>query len=110
MDIINNSESSYFICYNQYAEEPIRFAAQELQKYLYEATDCLLPMFSNKCERRSKELHIGSNVRNDKYNKISKELKLEEFQIIKSEDSDGVSELDEPVDTVSPIPIPRFSI
>lgn len=88
MNIIKNKQSEYFICYDQYAFEATRFASSELQKYLYEATDCLIPMFSNRCERRAKEIHIGCSVRENSFLDVKKSLKEEEFTIFESDNGD----------------------
>ena len=65
MNIINKEYTSYHICYDKDASECVRYAAGELQKYLYQATKCLIPLFSSKCARRGKEIHIGSCRGND---------------------------------------------
>ena len=42
MNIINKEYTAYHICYDKDASECTRYAAGELQKYLYMATQCLI--------------------------------------------------------------------
>ena len=61
--LIDNFKSNYHICTNQYGDSASRFAAKELQKYLYEATDGLIPLFSDKCPKRGSEIIVGLGAR-----------------------------------------------
>lgn len=63
MILINNKKTSYHICTSKNADECVRFAANELQKYLYKSTLCCIPLFSDKKEKRSKEILIGKDAR-----------------------------------------------
>ena len=63
-EIIKNGRSSYHIVGSYFADECERFAASELQKYIYEATDVLIPFFSDICEKRSIEIIVGKDSRN----------------------------------------------
>jgi len=85
--LTDNYKTSYHICTNQYGDSASRYAARELQKYLYEATDTLIPLFSDKCEKRSAEILVGEGARG-----ITKDARLEkgssEAYIIKRVDRD----------------------
>lgn len=83
MIIINNKKTDYHICYDVLASECIRYAANELQKYLYKSTSCVVPLFSSKCPRRGVEIHLGLNVRGKDYNKYLDGLSDEGFAIVK---------------------------
>ena len=61
--LTDNYKTSYHICTNQYGDSASRYAARELQKYIYEATDALIPLFSDKCEKRSAEILVGEGAR-----------------------------------------------
>lgn len=87
LNIIKNQKSSYHICYNQYADETIRYAATFLQTYLYKATSCLIPLFSDRCEQRSKEILLGNFVRNIDYSSFLIDLGQEDFKIIELNDN-----------------------
>ena len=89
MIIINKEFTTYHICYDKDASECVRYAAGELQKYLYEATKCLIPLFSSKCERRSKEIHIGSCRGND-YSNLCEGLSKEGF-VVKALDNGDIA-------------------
>ena len=47
--IVENGRSNYHIVGSFYADECERYAASELQKYIYEATETLVPYFSDIC-------------------------------------------------------------
>lgn len=57
--IIKDRKTNYHICYSKDASECVRFSATELQKYLYKSTNCCIPLFSDKCAKRGKEIYIG---------------------------------------------------
>mgnify|MGYP003289046334 CR=1 FL=1 len=82
MIIINDKKTEFHICYDVSASECIRFAANELQKYLYASTKCVIPLFSSKCDRRGVEIHLGLNVRGKDYSKYVKDLSDEGFAIV----------------------------
>ena len=65
--IAQNGESSYHITAHQYADETIRFAASELQKYLLRSTNAAIPYFSDRCAQRGPEIRIGAGVRGETY-------------------------------------------
>ena len=88
MNIINKEYTKYHICYDKDAGECTRYAAGELQKYLYKATLCLIPLFSSKCERRGPEIHIG-NARGNDYTKYCEGLSNEGF-VIKVLDNEDI--------------------
>lgn len=60
INIINNNYTSYHIVHSVNSTEAERYACMELQKYLYLSTNTLIPVFSDKCMKRSKEIIIGS--------------------------------------------------
>lgn len=57
--IIKDNHSDYHICSNQYSDSATRFASKELAKYLFEATNTYIPVFSDKCDKRSLEFLLG---------------------------------------------------
>lgn len=63
--IAEYGESDFIIVAHQYADETIRYAASELQKYLLKATGAAVPYFSDRCPMRGAEIRIGANVRNE---------------------------------------------
>ena len=83
MIILNNKKTDFHICYDVLASECIRYGANELQKYLYKATNCVVPLFSSKCPRRGAEIHLGLNVRGKDYSKYVEDLSEEGFAIVR---------------------------
>lgn len=63
--IAEYGESKYHITAHQYADETIRFACSELQKYILKATGTAIPYFSDRCPMRGPEIRIGANVRGE---------------------------------------------
>lgn len=63
--IAENGESDFIIVAHQYADETIRYAASELQKYLLKATGTAVPYFSDRCPQRGAEIRIGAFVRGE---------------------------------------------
>lgn len=63
--IAESGESRYHIAAHQYADETIRFACSELQKYILVATGCAIPYFSDRCPMRGPEIRVGANVRGE---------------------------------------------
>lgn len=61
--IIKDGRSDFHIVTSQFAHYGELFAASELQKYLYQSTDVLLPYFSDRCEKRSAEICVGLQAR-----------------------------------------------
>ncbi len=59
MKIIENNKTEYMIVYNKDAHECVRYASNLLQEYLYLATSVCIPLFSDKCDRRGKEIILG---------------------------------------------------
>ena len=72
--IVENGISHYHIVGSQISKECERYAASELQKYIYESTNVLVPYFSDRCERRGAEIIIGYNTRDAKKFVTDKEL------------------------------------
>lgn len=64
LQIVKNGLSPYHIVTSYFADECERYAASELQKYIYESTNTLVPYFSDICERRGMEILIGYDARN----------------------------------------------
>lgn len=79
-EIIKNNESVFYIVANKNATEAERFACAELQKYLYLSTNCCLPIFSDKCSKKSSEILIG-NARNNDIRKRIENMSSEAFII-----------------------------
>jgi len=63
--IAENGESAYHIVAHQYADEAVRYAASELQKYLLKSTGAVVPYFSDRCPMQGPEIRIGPNVRGE---------------------------------------------
>jgi hypothetical protein len=63
--IAENGESPFHIVAHQYADETIRYAASELQKYLLKSTNAAIPYFSDRCPMQGPEIRIGPNVRGE---------------------------------------------
>ena len=84
--IVENGTSQYHIVSSQISKECERFAASELQKYIYESTNTLVPYFSDKCEKRGKEIIIDVKTRDAKKHCTKEELEClgEEGFLIKS--------------------------
>ena len=61
--IAENGNSPFHIVTHRYADETVRFAASELQKYLLMATGADLPYFSDRCPMRGPEIRVGPKVR-----------------------------------------------
>lgn len=55
-----NQKTSYHIVHSINSTECERFACKELQKYIYHATNTLIPVFSDKCDQRGPEILIAS--------------------------------------------------
>lgn len=62
--IVKNGRSPYHIVGSYFADECERYAASELQKYLYEATETFVPYFSDICPPRGLEILVGYGARN----------------------------------------------
>ena len=73
-EIVRNNKSAFHIVGANLSAPAERHAASELQKYIYEATNVLVPYFSDRCEKRSAEIIIGYTTRDAKKYVTSKEL------------------------------------
>ena len=60
LKIISKKISEYYIVNDRYGSECERYAASELQKYLYLSTNVCIPIYSDKCDKYGKEIIIGS--------------------------------------------------
>ena len=61
--IADHGESAFHIVAHQYADETVRYAASELQKYILAVTGTAIPYFSDRCPMRGPEIRIGPKVR-----------------------------------------------
>ena len=82
--IIENGRSEYFIVGSEFSDECERYAASELQKYIYRSTDVLIPYFAERCEKRGKEILIGNGTRDVFLSPGELEAIAEEGFIVKS--------------------------
>ncbi|MBQ8310360.1 MAG: DUF4838 domain-containing protein [Clostridia bacterium] len=64
LEIVKNGRSAYHIVGSYFADECERYAASELQKYIYEATGTFVPYYSDICSSRSVEILVGYAARN----------------------------------------------
>ena len=62
--IIEKGQCYYHIVGANLSDACERYAASELQKYIYDATGTFIPYFSDRCERRTPEILIGYQTRN----------------------------------------------
>ena len=65
-EIVKNGKSPFHIVGANLSSAAERHAASELQKYIYESTNVLVPYFSDRCERRGAEIIIGYTTRDGK--------------------------------------------
>lgn len=70
INIIENKKTTYHIVHSVLSTECERYATMELQKYIYLSTNTLIPVFSDKCNVRSKEIIIGSARGSDTKNEL----------------------------------------
>ena len=61
--IAENGYSPFHITAHRYADETVRYAASELQKYILLATGTAVPYFSDRCPMRGPEIRVGADVR-----------------------------------------------
>lgn len=66
LQIVKNGFSPYHIVGSYFADECERYAASELQSYIYQSTNTLIPYFSDICPKRGAEILIGYGARNAK--------------------------------------------
>lgn len=66
LQIVQNGRSPYHIVGSYFADECERYAASELQKYIYRATGTLVPYYSDICASRGVEILVGYEARNAK--------------------------------------------
>lgn len=84
LTLISNNHSDYHICTNQYGDSASRYAGKELQKYLYLASNTLVPMFSDKCCKRGPEIIVGVDTRGIKLDERLTSLSKEAYVIKRS--------------------------
>ncbi len=63
--IVSNGKSNYHIVTSQFAHEGELFAASQLKDYLEKSSFSVIPYFSDRCEKRTAEIRVGRNVRNN---------------------------------------------
>lgn len=86
-NIIKNNQTTYHIVHSVNSHEVERYAGMELQKYIYLAANTLIPVFSDKCMQRSKEIILG-DARANSYKNILKDKSTEAYLI--KEDSENI--------------------
>jgi hypothetical protein len=86
-NIIKNNQTTYHIVHSVNSHEAERYAGMELQKYIYLAANTLIPVFSDKCMQRSKEIILG-DARANSYKDILKDKSTEAYLI--KEDSENI--------------------
>lgn len=77
--IAERGESEFHIVAHQYADETVRYAASELQKYLLKSTHAAIPYFSDRCPSQGPEIRIGPGVRGATH--TASDLREEGFRI-----------------------------
>ena len=78
--IAENGESRYHIVASQYADEAVRYAASELQKYLWRSTGAVVSYFSDRCPSLGPEIRVGPAVRGG--TETADDLPEEGFRIV----------------------------
>ena len=86
-NIIKNNQTRYHIVHSVNSHEAERYAGMELQKYIYLAANTLIPVFSDKCMQRSKEIILG-DARANSYKNILRDKSTEAYLI--KEDSENI--------------------
>lgn len=86
INIIKNNHTTYHIVHSTSSSEAERYACMELQKYIYLSTNALIPVFSDKCAKRSKEIVIG-DARNNSFKTELIGKSLEAFLIKESDEN-----------------------
>ena len=66
--ISSNGKSNYHIVTSRFAHEGELYAASQLKYYLEKASFSIIPYFSDRCEKRTAEIRVGRNVRNNEDN------------------------------------------
>jgi len=64
--IIDNKKCNYHIVGANFSTSCDRFAASQLQKYIYDSTGVFIPYFSDRCDKRGPEIIVGIDTRNAK--------------------------------------------
>ncbi len=62
--IIEDKKCNYHIVGANFSSSCDRYAASQLQKYIYESTSVFIPYFSDRCPKRGPEIIIGADTRN----------------------------------------------
>lgn len=63
-EIIKNKKCNYHIVGANFSSSCDRYAASQLQKYIYDSTGVFIPYFSDRCPKRGPEIIIGADTRN----------------------------------------------
>ena len=64
--IIDNKKCNYHIVGANFSTSCDRYAASQLQKYIYDSTGVFIPYFSDRCDKRGPEIIVGIDTRNAK--------------------------------------------
>lgn len=86
LTIIENQKTNYHIVHNKDSSECIRYACEELQKYLYKSLDYPIPIYSDKCAKRGPEIIVGKARGYSIFNELNN--KSNEAFMIKAIDED----------------------
>ena len=86
--IIENQNTNYHIVHSKDSSECIRYACEELQKYLYKSLNYPIPIFSDKCTKRGPEIIVGHAREYSTFNELND--KSNEAFIIKAINGDIV--------------------
>lgn len=62
-DVISGGMAHYHIVGANFSTSAERYAASEIQKYIYDSTDTFIPYHSDRCTKRSPEIIIGYKTR-----------------------------------------------
>ena len=92
LQIVKNELSPYHIVGSYFADECERYAASQLQKYIYQSTNTLIPYFSDICPKKSDEIIVGYEARNAKEYINENEINMlcDEGFIIRTTDDNNI--------------------
>ena len=74
LEIIKNGVCNYHIVGANFSDSCQRYAAAQLQKYIYKSTGVFIPYFSDRCEKRGPEIIIGHTTRDAEQYLSSEEI------------------------------------
>ena len=89
-EIIKNGVCNFHIVGANFSDSCQRYAAAELQKYIYKSTGVFIPYFSDRCPRRGPEIIIGYETRDGALRLSPEEIDAlgEEGALIKTDGED----------------------